>query len=295
MRVLNIACCSLVMLLVIACSSAATPVPPTTNVISPSPTSAPAATDTPLAPTQSANLLSGELIVFAASSLTDAFNEMAAAFQTQYPDINVVFNFAGTPTLRTQLEQGAEADVFASANEPQMELALQSEVVEGTPTAFATNRLVVVTPAGRESVQILSDLEKPGVKIVLALPDVPVGEYSRQSLQQMDASGEFPAGFASPVLSNVVSEETNVRQVLAKVALGEADAGIAYRTDVTPDVMDKVRTIDIPDEFNVLAVYLIAQVKDAPNAAGATAFIEFVLSAESQDILAQHGFGGTLQ
>jgi molybdate transport system substrate-binding protein len=250
------------------------------------------AADTPEPPTPTVHPRSGELTVFAASSLIDVFNEMAVAFQTRYPDTNVVFNFAGTPTLRTQLEQGAQAEIFASANQEQMELALRSGVVTGEPATFATNRLVVLAPAGRESVQALGDLEKPGVKIVLALPNVPVGDYSRQSLQKMDASREFPAGFANRVLSNVVSEESNVRQVLAKVALGEADAGIAYGTDVTPDVMDQVRIIEIPDEFNVLAVYPIAQVKSAPTLTGSTAFIEFILSADGQEILARYGFGG---
>jgi molybdate transport system substrate-binding protein len=244
---------------------------------------------------QQSSSVTGEVTVFAASSLTDAFNEMATAFQEKHPEAQVVFNFAGTPTLRIQLEQGARADIFASANEPQMELAVQSGAVEGDPQAFAINRLVVVTSAGRGTVQTLSDLEKPGVKMVLALPNVPVGEYARQSLEQMDASGQFPADFASRVLANVVSEETNVRQVVAKVALAEADAGISYRTDITPDIAARVRTIDIPDEFNVLAIYPIAQVKNAPNPEGAASFLELVLSPEGQSILAKHGFGGATQ
>lgn len=285
---MNIVFGCLAVLLVMACGSAATPA---TGLISPGPTlMSDSAGAEPPAPT--VNSPNGELTVFAASSLTEVFNEMAAAFQTRHPGTSVVLNFAGTPTLRTQLEQGARADVFASANQEQMELALRSGAVAGEPAAFATNRLVVVAPAGREPVQALGDLEKPGVKIVLALPNVPVGDYSRQSLQEMDASGDFPAGFASRVRSNVVSEESNVRQVLAKVALGEADAGIAYGTDVTPDIIDQVRTIEIPGEFNVLAVYPIALVKSASDSTRATAFIEFILAAEGQEILARYGFGG---
>jgi molybdate transport system substrate-binding protein len=230
--------------------------------------------------------------VFAAISLTQAFNDTAAAFQAKHPGATVVFNFAGTPTLRTQLEYGARADVLASADEPQMELAVQSQLVYGTPVAFATNRLVVVTPVGRGTVQTLTDLARPRVKIVLALPNVPVGAYSRQALERMDASGQFPAGFASRVLANVVSEEINVRQVVGKVAMAEADAGIAYVTDLTSDMAPKLRAIAIPDEFNVRAIYPIARVRNAPNPAGANAFIEFVLSPGGQDILAKHGFGG---
>lgn len=248
-------------------------------------------TDRPATSGGPSESVTGEVTVFAASSLTEAFGAMAVAFHGKHPNARIVFNFAGTPTLRTQLEQGARADVFASANEPQMALAFQSGVVEGSSTAFATNRLVVVTPISRDAVKTLSDLEKPQVKIVLTLPDVPVGAYSRQSLEKMEASGQFPAGFASRVLANVVSEETNVRQVIAKIAFGEADVGISYGTDITPDVATKVRTIDIPDDFNVLAIYPIAQVRNAPNPFGAAAFLEFVISSEGQGILAKHGFG----
>lgn len=288
MRVLSIVFGCLAVLPGMACGSAAAPAP-ATDLMSPGPTLISGAGRPSEPPVNSP---SGELTVFAASSLSEVFNEMAAAFQTRHPGSSVVFNFAGTPTLRTQLEQGAQADVFAAANQEQMELALRSGVVAGEPATFATNRLIVVAPAGRESVRSLGDLEKPGVKIVLALPNVPIGDYSRRSLQKMDDSGEFPAGFASRVLSNVVSEESNVRQVLAKVALGEADAGIAYGTDVTPAIRGQVRTIEIPDGFNVLAVYPIALAKSASNSTGAAAFIEFILSAEGQGILARYGFGG---
>ena len=234
--------------------------------------------------------ISGEVVVFAASSLKEAFTEIAREFESANPGVRVSFNFAGTPTLRTQLEHGASADVFASANDAQMELAVQSGVIDGTPTAFASNRLVIVTPAGALVVNDLPDLSKGGVKLVLALPSVPVGAYSRDSLALMDISGQFQENFAAAVMSNLVSEETNVRQVVAKVVLGEADAGMAYGTDVTPDIAENVRTIEIPDEFNVLAVYPLAQVQNAPNPIGAQAFVEFVLSDKGQGILNAHGF-----
>jgi molybdate transport system substrate-binding protein len=233
---------------------------------------------------------SGEITVFAASSLTDAFNAIATAFKAKYPGTSVTFNFAGTPTLRAQLEQGARADVFASANAEQMQFAIDAGVVEGTPSTFATNRLVVITPAGGE-VRTLAGLATDGALIVLALPGVPVGGYSRQALANLSGTNGLPAGYAGRVLANVVSEETNVRQVVAKVSLGEADAGIVYQTDAASEVRDNMDTIEIPDEANVIATYPVAHAKDGGNSVTGAAFIAFVLSTDGQAILAEYGFG----
>jgi molybdate transport system substrate-binding protein len=249
-----------------------------------------AATPSPLGVTSQD--LAGELVVFAASSLTDAFTEMKTAFESEHPNVTIAYNFAGTPTLRTQLEQGALADIFASANQQQMEQAAQSGVIEGSPVIFTSNKLVVITPSDEEGVRELSDLANDGVRLLLALEDVPVGVYARDSIDKMAQSGQFGANFSEEVLSNVVSEEPNVRQVVAKVMLGEANAGIVYVTDITGDAVGQVRTIQIPDQYNVLAVYPMAQVKNAKNSPAAQAFIEFVRSPQGQAILAKYGFGG---
>jgi molybdate transport system substrate-binding protein len=233
----------------------------------------------------------GETIVFAASSLSDAFREIERSFEAMHSGTNVVLNLAGTPTLRTQLEQGARADVFASASQEQMAFAVESRVIEGGPTPFATNRLVIIAAASNMTVQVPEDLAVSGVKLVLALPHVPVGAYARRSLRQMEDAPSFPEDFAALALSNVVSEETNVRQVVAKVALGEADTGMVYATDVTPDIAGDVRVIEIPDELNVSATYPIARVRNAPEPSGGMAFIGFVLSEEGQTVLAEFGFG----
>ncbi|HWO71971.1 MAG TPA: molybdate ABC transporter substrate-binding protein, partial [Dehalococcoidia bacterium] len=165
----------------------------------------------------------GRVTVFAAASLQDAFSEIAASFEDRHPGVEVEFNFGGSPTLRAQLEQGARADVFASANAEQMELARNSGVVEAESATFARNALVVITPSSNPGrVDAPADLGKRGLKLVLAHPDVPVGDYSRRAISAMAADAAFGTGFEAAVLGNVVSLESNVKQIVAKVELGEA-------------------------------------------------------------------------
>jgi len=193
--------------------------------------------------------------------------------------------------LRTQLREGARADVFAAADEPTMQGAQQDGTIASEPRVFVHNKLVTIVPAeNRARVGKLQDLARPGVKLVLAQKEVPVGNYARQVLDKMSADPAFGSDFAARVLTNLVSEEANVRQVVAKVQLGEADAGIVYASDVTPAVRSALKVIDIPDRLNVIARYPIAVVTGAPNEAGARAFIEYVLSAAGQATLAKYGF-----
>jgi molybdate transport system substrate-binding protein len=235
--------------------------------------------------------IQGELTIFTAASLTDAFKDMAAVIEQANPGTKLTFNFAGSPTLRTQLAQGARAGVFASADEPNMAGAEQDGTISGEPRIFARNLLVVVVPAKNPAgIQTLQDLAKPNIKLVLTNKEVPVGNYARQALARMSQDPAFGLDFSKRVLANLVSEETNVRQVAAKVQLGEADAGIVYATDVTPGLRDAVRVIQIPPALNVIAKYPIAVVKGAQNEAGAQAFIAYVLSPAGQTILVRHGF-----
>ncbi len=232
------------------------------------------------------------LVVFAAASLTDAFQELAGKFEAENPGVDVVLNFAGSQQLAQQLGQGAAADVFASANKPQMRAAIEAgRVVSGTQQVFAGNRLVVVTPADSPAgLASLQDLAQPGIKLVLAAREVPVGGYALDFLEKAGASPQFAPGYDDAVLANVVSYEENVKAVLSKVVLGEADAGIVYSSDVTPDVSGQVLRIQIPDELNTLAAYPIAPIADAPNPELARRFLELVLSPEGQAVLASHGF-----
>jgi molybdate transport system substrate-binding protein len=233
----------------------------------------------------------GALTIFTAASLTEAFKEMGVNIEKANPGAKTTFNFAGSSTLRAQLAQGARADVFAAADEPNMQRAQKEDTIASQPRIFAHNLLVATVPAQNPAgITTLQDLAKPKIKLVLAHKDVPVGNYARQSLTKMSQDPAFGSDFAERVLANLVSEETNVKQVVTKVQLGEADAGIVYSSDVTPAVRRALQVIDIPDQFNIVARYPIAVVKGALNEAGAQAFIAYVLSPAGQAILTRHGF-----
>jgi molybdate transport system substrate-binding protein len=242
---------------------------------------APAATASPAPEPRTLN-------VFAAASLTDAFTEIGKNFEAANPGVTVTFNFAGSQALRTQIEEGAPADVFASANKTEMDaLVTDGFVTQGTTQVFLNNKLVVILPADNPAaLTTLEDLAKPGIKIVLAAEEVPVGKYARQALDQI--AGQFGTDFKDKVLANVVSNEDNVKQVVSKVQLGEADAGIVYTSDAVaaPDL----KTVEIPAELNVIAQYPIATLKKSATANLGTAFIEYVISSEGQSVLQKWGF-----
>ena len=231
------------------------------------------------------------LNVFAAASLTDTFKALAPAFEAAHPGVTVVYNFAGAQQLAAQINEGAPADVFASANRAQMDVVLaSSKVISGTERIFVRNRLVVITPktnpAGLTS---LKDLTKPGVKLILAAKAVPVGQYALDFLSKASALPEYSASYSSTVLANVVSYEDNVRSVLTKVALGEGDAGIVYTTDAATQAA-AITTITIPDELNVVAAYPIAPLAGSKVPELAQAFVAYVLSPEGQQVLVKFGF-----
>lgn len=234
----------------------------------------------------------GTLTVFAAASLTDAFNAMGKAFEAANPGAKVAFSYAGSQQLAQQIGQGAPADVFASANTAQMDAAIKTgRVTTETQRTFARNRLVVILPKDNKAgIQELKDLAKPALKIVLADKAVPVGGYALDYLRKASATPELGATYSQTVLANVVSYEQDVKAVLSKVALGEADAGIVYATDVQGDAAAKVSRIDIPDALNTVATYPIAVLNDSKNAGLAKKFMSFVLAPEGQNILAKYGF-----
>ncbi|MBZ9712498.1 molybdate ABC transporter substrate-binding protein [Deinococcus multiflagellatus] len=228
------------------------------------------------------------LTVFAAASLTDAFTELGRAFDARTGH-RTTFQFAGSQVLRTQLEQGARADVYASANSAQFEPLVRAGLLN-PGTLFVSNRLAIIAPQSSRAVTTLADLARPGVKLVIADRAVPAGDYTRRMLTAVEKAGTYGKDFSARVLKNVVSEEPNVRQVALKVGLGEADAAVVYQTDVTPALKAKVRLIALPTRFNQTASYPLGVVKGSANPQAAQAFVAFVLSAEGQTILRRWGF-----
>ena len=232
------------------------------------------------------------ITVFAAASLTDAFQEIARGFERENPGVEVKLNFAGSQRLRTQLELGARADVFASADISQMRLAQDSGLIAGEQQFFTSAPLAVIASV-ESNVLALGDLAEPGVKLVLGHESVPVGQYSRLLLQRLSQPGAgIGEDFAIRALENVVSEETSVKSVEQKVVLGQADAGIVYRPGArTATSTGAVRELPLPQTVDgVLANFPIARLHNAPNPAWAGKFIDYVLSVDAQDALAGHGF-----
>lgn len=233
----------------------------------------------------------GALTIFAAASLTDAFTEIGARLEAAHPNLSFTFNFAGSQTLVTQAAAGAPADILALAAESHMVAAEEADLLARDPVVFARNALTIIVPeANPAGIEAPSDLANDGVKLLLASPDVPAGAYARVSLCAMaDDVATYGEDFIDRVAANVVSEEDQVRAVLAKVALNEADAGIVYTSDLMTAVADGVESIPIPAEVNVVASYPIAPTSDG-DAELTAAFIAFVLSEEGQAVLDEFGF-----
>lgn len=230
----------------------------------------------------------GTLTVLAAASLTDAFNELGKTFEQENPGSSVKFSYGGSSALLTQIEQGAPADVFASADEAKMNTAVKDGFAND-PETFVRNRPVLIVPKGNPTgIRGLEDLAKPGTKLVLAQDGVPIAEYAKQILKNADS--EYGSDFDQRVSQNVVSRESDVRAAANRVALGEADSTFVYITDVTSSIQDKVEVIEIPKELNVTATYPIATLKESQNPKLAQKWADLVLSDEGQGVLKKYAF-----
>ncbi len=233
------------------------------------PTASPSATRVPVA---------GSITVFAGSSLTDAFKKAGDRLKLKDPGTDYVFDFGSSSTLATQIIDGAPADVFASADDTNMQKIVDAKLNDSAPAIFLSNRLQIAVATGNpKQITGLADLAKPGLVVVLAAPTVPAGKYALEAL--------LKAG----VTLKPASQEVDVRAVLNKVALGEADAGIVYVTDVR-SAAARVAGVDIPEQHQVIARYPIAVVKDSKNPRLAKAYIDYLLSDEGQGLLAEFGF-----
>jgi molybdate transport system substrate-binding protein len=230
--------------------------------------------------TTAAPKVTGETTVLAAASLTDSFKELGTAFEAANPGAKVTFSFAASSALATQINQGAPADVFASADTANMEKVTGSggAGTASVPVTFARNKLQIIVGKGNpKGITGLADLAKPGVVYVTAAPAVPIGKYAQQALDK------------AKVTVTPKSLEADVKAVVTKVTLGEADAGIVYATDVRA-AGDKAQGVAIPDEHNVIASYPIAVVKGTKNGAAADAFVGHVMSSAGQAVLTEYGF-----
>jgi molybdate transport system substrate-binding protein len=221
---------------------------------------------------------SGSITVFAASSLTGAFTDIGAAFEAEHPGTTVTFNFGASSDLVTQIDQGAPADVFASADLANMKKLTDASENAGTPTTFARNSLQIITePGNPKGIKTVADLANPDIIFVTCAPEVPIGRYTQQVFEK------------AKVTVTPASLEENVKGVVTKVTLGEADAGIVYASDVEA-AGDKAEGVDIPAEINVVAEYPLVVTKGASNADGARAFVDFVTGEQAQKILSSYGF-----
>ena len=216
--------------------------------------------------------------VFAAASLTEAFRTIGKNFEAAHPGTTVEFNFAGSSTLARQIVEGAPADVFASADDENMKKVVDTGDAAGAPMPFVHNRLAIIVPRGNpKQVKSLADLARPGLTISLAAPGVPVGRYAAEAF----AKAKTPVPDAS--------READVKAVVTRVSMGEADGGVVYVTDVAAGG-DKIEAVSIPDALNVVASYPIVRLKGAPNPGGARDFVAHVLSPSGQRVLAAAGF-----
>ena len=222
--------------------------------------------------------VTGEIKVFAAASLTETFTQLGKDFHAANPGATVTFNFAGSSALATQINQGAPADVFASAAPANMKTVTDAGNAAGTPANFAKNQLVIAVGKGNpKHITGLADLAKPGTKVALCAEQVPCGAAAKADIA------------ASSVKITPVTLEQDVKAALSKVKLGEVDAALVYRTDAKADPAD-VDGIEFPESGTAINVYPIASLKAATNKTGAEAFVAWVLAAKGQAVLAAAGF-----
>jgi molybdate transport system substrate-binding protein len=232
-----------------------------------------------------------ELVVYAAASLGSVMADVAAAYEAAHPGTSIVVSTDSSAALATKIEQGAPADVFLSADTANAQRLAEDGLVAGSLVGFATNALALVVPIGNPAgVNTPADLARPGVKVIAAGEAVPITRYADQLVANLAREPGYPADFAAAYAANIVSREDNVSGVVARVALGEGDAGIVYATDARGS--GRVTAIDIPAAANVPATYAGVVVAASSDIAGATAFLDWLAGPGGQPILAAAGFSG---
>lgn len=253
--------------------------------------SAPAATDTtaPASEIPASTAESVELIVFGAASLKGALEQAKAAYEATNAGTTLTISTDSSSALETQIEQGAPADVFLSADRTNPQKLVDAGLADGAAVTFAGNELTVVVPADNPAgISSPADLAKAGVKVIAAGDKVPITKYATQLIGNLAKEAGYPADFVAAYTASIVSKEDNVKAVIAKIELGEGDAGIVYVTDAKAST--KVKTVDVPDSANVPATYDAVVVKASANAAAARAFLDWFAGPAGQAILAGLGF-----
>lgn len=230
-----------------------------------------------------------ELVVFAAASLRDAIEAAAATYSEATPGVTIRVSADSSATLRTQIEQGAHADVFLSADTKNPQTLVDAGLTDGSSVAFAGSTLTIIVPtANPAGIESPEDLARAGVKVVAAGDDVPITAYASRLIDRLAASDGYPAGFAAAVAANVVSQEENVKAIVTKIALGEGDAGIVYVTDARG--RDDVTMIPVPNDVNVAATYAGVVVKSSADVAAAHALLDWLAGPDGQALLGAFGF-----
>jgi molybdate transport system substrate-binding protein len=233
-----------------------------------------------------------ELTVFAASSLSGALTEIAHVYEEKHPDTRIILNFDNSQALRTQIEQGAHADLFLSANTKHMTV-LQGEglILNDSVRIFAKNKLALLVPKSNPAnITGISDLSRPGIRLVMGTKESPFGDYTRQVLGKMTNDSAFGPAYRDAVMANVLSEEPTATSLVAKIRIREADAGIAYASDIREDDREILTAIPIPDRFNVIATYPLGIVRESAAPERTAAFAEFISGPEGTAVLTRYGF-----
>jgi len=231
----------------------------------------------------------GTLTILAASSLIDAFGELGKTFEKQNEGVAVKQSFESSSTLRTQIQQGAPADVFASAATEEMDTAVKDGFVAGEPQVFVKNREIIMVPKDNPAeITVFRDVANPGVKLALAQKDVPAADYALQILDK--ANAQYGPDFKKDVLANVVSREADVRASVNRVVVGDADATFGYASDYTVDIRNRVKVVSIPPDLNIIATYPIAALDGARVPELAKKWVELVTSKHGQRVLEKWNF-----
>lgn len=273
--------CALLALLA-ACGAAPVAPPASPVAEAPATPAAPPATTAPATPASAVTLT-----VFAPAGLTEAVKQLAADFEKTHAGVRVELELGHSPAQREQLEQGATPDVFISASRKDMDAVAEKQlVVADQVRPFARNQLVVILPPDNPGkIETLADLARPGVQVLIAAADLPIGNATLTMLEKLNAS--IAPDFKERVLANVVSTELGVKPIVSKISLGEADAGVVYVSDAV--AAPNLKTLEIPQEANVAVVFTIAPVTAAAHPEEAADFVALVLSPAGQNVLSAHG------